>query len=108
MPVGHVGNTSAVLLNQYCPGTGGAKTELRNASHARSSVIVSATQRRTRSGNDYCQYDVVTTEGGTGLIITVEQLNLREGVFNNTCIDFVSVSPAMQFHVGCNFKANST
>ncbi|XP_064469423.1 uncharacterized protein LOC135384134 isoform X1 [Ornithodoros turicata] len=59
-----------------------------NTSMPFSSAIVWATQRRNRRGRDTCEYELVGS-GGTGLIVTIEEMNLRQGQFNKSCIDFV-------------------
>ncbi|XP_064474265.1 uncharacterized protein LOC135388575 [Ornithodoros turicata] len=80
---------SHINLNQFCTGAGEANTELYNASSPKSSAIVVATQRRQRlDSQEKCEHEV-STVGGTGLIITIIEMNLRKGAAEGTCIDFL-------------------
>lgn len=80
----------AVNLSEHCEGKE-AKQELRNTTLPLSSIIVTAAQLRDRRGgkDSGCSIEVVTA--GTGLIVAIEELNLRQGLLNKSCIDYVSV-----------------
>ncbi|XP_064479677.1 uncharacterized protein LOC135393005 isoform X2 [Ornithodoros turicata] len=78
-----------VNLNSFCDGHIDSSIDLGNASSSLSSAIVTATQRRHRRGNPFCECKVGNTGGTGGLIVTIEELNLRKGSINQSCIDFV-------------------
>ncbi|XP_064455774.1 uncharacterized protein LOC135366787 [Ornithodoros turicata] len=79
----------SVSLNEFCSGTDSARGVLQNTSSFPSSAIVWATQQRMRSlHKGVCGYEI-SSAGNTGFIVTAEQMNLRKGLFNETCIDYV-------------------
>lgn len=78
-----------VNLNDFCSDVGESKTQLHGLYETKSSAIVSARQQRLRLFNaGLCEHTVTSGEG-TGLMVTIEELNLRRGFFNGTCVDYI-------------------
>ncbi|XP_037515327.2 uncharacterized protein LOC119391746 [Rhipicephalus sanguineus] len=87
----------AVSLNDFCDNKENKK-DLRNTSQSKSAAIVTATQFRDMRGSikDGCSIDL-STKGTAGLIVSLVEMNLRSGVLNRSCIDYVNI--VTKFHI---------
>ncbi|KAL1472472.1 hypothetical protein MTO96_022962 [Rhipicephalus appendiculatus] len=86
-----------VSLNDFCDNKENKK-DLRNTSQSKSAAIVTATQFRDMRGSikDGCSIDL-STKGTAGLIVSLVEMNLRSGVLNRSCIDYVNI--VTKFHI---------
>ncbi|KAH7960090.1 hypothetical protein HPB49_016912 [Dermacentor silvarum] len=86
-----------VSLNDFCDNKENKK-DLRNTTQSKSAAIVTATQFRDMRGSikDGCSIDL-STKGTAGLIVSLVEMNLRSGVLNRSCIDYVNI--VTKFHI---------
>ncbi|KAH6933528.1 hypothetical protein HPB50_015945 [Hyalomma asiaticum] len=86
-----------VSLNDFCDNKENKK-DLRNTSESKSAAIVTATQFRDMRGSikDGCSIDL-STKGTAGLIVSLVEMNLRSGILNQSCIDYVNIRT--KFHI---------
>lgn len=76
-------------LNNFCNNKEN-KLVLENSSSPRSAGIATATQLRDRRGSIGCGYEFEAKES-MGLIVSVVDMNLRAGVLNESCTDYITV-----------------
>lgn len=77
-----------VSLNNFCNNKEN-KLVLENSSSPRSAGIATATQLRDRRGSIGCGYEFEAKES-MGLIVSVVDMNLRAGVLNESCTDYIT------------------
>lgn len=81
-----------VSLNDHCDNKENQR-ELWNATQIKSAAIVTATQFRDGRGrHEYGCSMKLFTKHATGLIVSFVEMNLRAGLLNGSCIDYLSVS----------------
>ncbi|XP_077533462.1 uncharacterized protein LOC144145671 [Haemaphysalis longicornis] len=80
-----------VSLNDHCDNKENQR-ELWNATQIKSAAIVTATQFRDGRGrHEYGCSMKLFTKHATGLIVSFVEMNLRDGLLNGSCIDYLSV-----------------
>ncbi|XP_077508750.1 uncharacterized protein LOC144120209 [Amblyomma americanum] len=80
-----------VSLNDNC-GTRVGNGSLNNATEPLSSTIVTARQFRDRRAatNDGCGTEI-SASGSESMIVSIVEMNLRQGLLNRSCIDYVNI-----------------
>ncbi|XP_077508580.1 uncharacterized protein LOC144119957 [Amblyomma americanum] len=86
-----------VSLNDHCDSKD-HKQSLNDTSAPQSAGILTAKQLRDlrATGENGCSFEF-SAPGSSGLIVSVVEMNLRRGVLNESCIDYISVITKFNF-----------
>ncbi|XP_037564949.2 uncharacterized protein LOC119444654 [Dermacentor silvarum] len=86
-----------VSLNDHCDSKD-HKQSLNDTSATQSAGILTASQLRDLrgTGENGCSFEF-SAPGSSGLIVSVIEMNLRMGVLNESCIDYISVITKFNF-----------
>ncbi|KAK8770772.1 hypothetical protein V5799_012767 [Amblyomma americanum] len=90
-------NYQQLSLNDHCDSED-HKQSLNDTSAPQSAGILTAKQLRDlrATGENGCSFEF-SAPGSSGLIVSVVEMNLRRGVLNESCIDYISVITKFNF-----------